>query len=41
VLVFEVRVRDRKHLAKVIRVIRRMPDVLRLSRTLAVRSREE
>jgi (p)ppGpp synthase/HD superfamily hydrolase len=41
VLVFEVRVRDRKHLAKVIRVIRRMPDVLRLSRTLAARSRDE
>ena len=40
-LVFEVRVRDRKHLAQVIRVIRRMPDVLRLSRTLAVRTRDE
>jgi guanosine-3',5'-bis(diphosphate) 3'-pyrophosphohydrolase len=41
VLVFEVRVRDRKHLANVMRVIRRMPDVLRLSRTLAVRTRDE
>ena len=41
VLVFEVRVRDRKHLAQVMRVIRRMPDVLRLSRTLAVRTRDE
>ena len=41
VLAFEVRVRDRKHLAQVMRVIRRMPDVLRLSRTLAVRSRDE
>ena len=40
-LVFEVRVRDRQHLARVIRVIRRMPDVLRLSRTLAVRSRDD
>jgi (p)ppGpp synthase/HD superfamily hydrolase len=39
--VFEVRVRDRKHLAQVMRVIRRMPDVLRLSRTLAVRTRDE
>jgi guanosine-3',5'-bis(diphosphate) 3'-pyrophosphohydrolase len=41
VLIFEVRVRDRKHLAQVMRVIRRMPDVLRLSRTLAVRIRDE
>jgi guanosine-3',5'-bis(diphosphate) 3'-pyrophosphohydrolase len=41
VLVFEVRVRDRKHLAQVMRVIRRMPDVLRLSRTLAVRTRDD
>jgi GTP pyrophosphokinase len=41
VLIFEVRVRDRQHLASVIRVIRRMPDVLRLSRTLAVRTRDE
>ena len=40
-LLFEVRVRDRKHLAQVIRVVRHMPDVLRLSRTLAVRSRDE
>ncbi|MFM7396443.1 MAG: RelA/SpoT family protein [Gammaproteobacteria bacterium] len=41
VLVFEVRVRDRQHLASVMRVIRRMPDVLRLSRTLAVKLRDE
>ena len=41
VLVFEVRVHDRTHLARVIRVIRRMPDVLRLSRTLEARSRDE
>ena len=41
VLIFEVRVRDRKHLADVMRVIRRMPDVLRLSRTLAVKIRDE
>jgi len=40
-LVFEVKVRDRKHLAKVLRVIRRMPDVLKLSRTLAVRTRDD
>lgn len=41
VLVFEVKVRDRRHLASVMRVIHRMPDVLRLSRTLAARTREE
>ena len=40
-LVFEVKVRDRKHLANVLRVIRRMPDVLKLSRTLAVRTRDD
>jgi (p)ppGpp synthase/HD superfamily hydrolase len=36
-----VKVRDRTHLARVMRVIRRMPDVLKLSRTLAVRTRED
>ena len=41
VLIFEVKVRDRRHLASVMRVIHRMPDVLRLSRTLAARTREE
>ena len=40
VLVFEVKVRDRRHLARIIRVIRRMPDVLKLSRTLAQRTRD-
>jgi guanosine-3',5'-bis(diphosphate) 3'-pyrophosphohydrolase len=35
VLVFELRIRDRKHLARVMRVIRRMPDVLRVTRTIA------
>ena len=34
-LKFQVQVRDRKHLARVIRTIRRMPDVRRVSRTLA------
>ena len=33
-LKFQVQVRDRKHLARVIRIIRRMPDVQRVSRTL-------
>ena len=30
VLSFELRVRDRRHLARLVRVIRRMPDVLRI-----------
>jgi guanosine-3',5'-bis(diphosphate) 3'-pyrophosphohydrolase len=34
-LKFQVQVRDRKHLARVIRTVRRMPDVQRVSRTLA------
>jgi RelA/SpoT family (p)ppGpp synthetase len=34
-LKFQLQVRDRKHLAKVIRTIRRMPDVQRVFRTLA------
>src|ERR1700760_523248 len=37
-LKFQVQVRDRKHLARVIRTIRRMPDVQRVSRTLALRA---
>ncbi len=35
VLVFEVKVRDRRQLARIVRVVRRMPDVLRVSRTIA------
>ncbi|MDE1924295.1 MAG: TGS domain-containing protein, partial [Gammaproteobacteria bacterium] len=34
-LTFELKVRDRKHLAHVIKTIRRMPDVRRVQRTLA------
>jgi GTP diphosphokinase / guanosine-3',5'-bis(diphosphate) 3'-diphosphatase len=34
-LKFQVQVRDRKHLARVIRTVRRMPDVQRVFRTLA------
>ncbi len=34
-LTFELQVHDRKHLARVIRTIRRMPDVQRVYRTLA------
>jgi GTP diphosphokinase / guanosine-3',5'-bis(diphosphate) 3'-diphosphatase len=40
-LVFEVKVRDRRHLARIVRVIRRMPEVLTVKRTLAVRHRDE
>ncbi|HTB66397.1 MAG TPA: RelA/SpoT family protein [Steroidobacteraceae bacterium] len=40
VLDFELRVHDRAQLASVIRTIRRMPDVLRVSRTLAAHSRK-
>src|ERR1700742_1699157 len=38
-LTFELRVRDRKHLARIVRVIRRMPDVTRVTRTIAAHAR--
>jgi RelA/SpoT family (p)ppGpp synthetase len=41
VLVFEVKVRDRRHLARILRVIRLMPEVLAVKRTLATRNRED
>ena len=41
VLTFELRVRDRRHLARLVRVIRRMPDVTRVSRTIAAHSRDD
>ncbi len=40
-LVFELRVRDRKHLAQIVRVIRRVPDSLRVSRTIASHGRSD
>jgi guanosine-3',5'-bis(diphosphate) 3'-pyrophosphohydrolase len=40
VLVFELKVHDRKHLARIVRMIRRMPDVLRVTRSLAAHARE-
>jgi GTP diphosphokinase / guanosine-3',5'-bis(diphosphate) 3'-diphosphatase len=40
VLTFELRVRDRRHLARIVRVIRRMPDVARVSRTIAAHARD-
>ena len=41
-LTFELKVRDRKHLARVIKTIRRMPNVQRVHRTLATaRSRDK
>jgi (p)ppGpp synthase/HD superfamily hydrolase len=39
-LLFEIKVRDRKHLAHIVRTIRRMPDVLRVTRTIAAHSRK-
>src|SRR6201996_1827412 len=39
ILTFELRVRDRKHLARIVRVIRRMPDVVRVTRSLAAHAR--
>ncbi|HEY1284056.1 MAG TPA: RelA/SpoT family protein [Steroidobacteraceae bacterium] len=39
-LVFELKVNDRRHLARIMRLIRRMPDVLRVSRSLAAHSRD-
>ena len=41
VLTFELRVRDRRHLARLVRVIRRMPDVNRVTRTIAAHARSE
>src|SRR5580693_2306369 len=41
VLTFELRVRDRKHLARIVRVIRRMPDVAKVTRSLAAHARDE
>jgi (p)ppGpp synthase/HD superfamily hydrolase len=39
-LLFEIKVHDRKHLARIVRTIRRMPDVLRVTRTIAAHSRK-
>ncbi len=40
ILTFELRVADRKHLARIVRVIRRMPDVTRVTRTIAAHARK-
>ena len=40
-LVFELKVQDRKHLARIVRMIRRMPDVQKVTRSLAAHSRDE
>jgi len=39
-LVFELKVRDRAHLARVMRITRRMPEVIRVSRTIAAHARK-
>jgi RelA/SpoT family (p)ppGpp synthetase len=41
ILTFELKVRDRKHLARVLRVTRRMPDVTRVMRTIAAHARSD
>ncbi len=41
VIVFVLEIADRKHLARVMRVVRRMPDVLRVERTIAGARRPE
>jgi GTP diphosphokinase / guanosine-3',5'-bis(diphosphate) 3'-diphosphatase len=41
ILTFELKVRDRKHLARVMRVIRRMPNVTRVIRTIAAHARTD
>ena len=41
VLVFECKVHDRRHLARILRVIRRMPEVLAVKRTIAIRKGED
>jgi GTP diphosphokinase / guanosine-3',5'-bis(diphosphate) 3'-diphosphatase len=38
-LVFELRVRNREHLARVVKTIRRMPEVLKVTRTIASHGR--
>jgi GTP diphosphokinase / guanosine-3',5'-bis(diphosphate) 3'-diphosphatase len=40
VLTFELKVRDRKHLARIVRVIHRMPDIVRVSRSIAAHARD-
>jgi len=40
-LVFELRVRDRNHLARLMRIVRRMADVQRVTRTLAAHARDD
>ncbi len=41
VIVFVLEVRDRKHLALVMRTVRRMPDVLKVVRTIATQARKK
>jgi RelA/SpoT family (p)ppGpp synthetase len=39
ILTLEIEVRDRKHLARIVRTIRRMPEVLRVTRSIAHKGR--
>jgi len=38
-LTFELKVGDRKHLARIVRVIHRMPDIVRVTRSIAAHAR--
>ncbi len=40
-MVFVLEVRDRQHLAKIVRILHRMPDVLRVTRTIAATQRKK
>jgi GTP pyrophosphokinase len=39
-MVFALEVRDRQHLSRIVRILRRMPDVLRVTRTIAAPHRK-
>ena len=41
VLNFDLKVRDRAHLARIVRVIRAMPEVIRVTRTIAAHARDD
>ena len=41
ILIFDLKVRDRVHLARIVRVIRAMPEVRHVTRTIAARTRDD
>src|SRR6202050_4279386 len=40
ILIFEIKVKNRKHLARIVRIIRTMPDVVRVIRPIAAHARD-